>query len=256
MIDAPAAGLCERVLDEGAVVEWVLDAPARKNAITPAMLRFIARRCAALSGEVVVIRGEGPGFSSGFDLVALAEAGREDAQGESALPDATLVAATSAMSRANATFVAAVHGFAIGAAVELSCACDLRIASDDATFRIPAAKLGVVYHAEGIARLRATFGTAIATRLLLLGDRIGAAEAEAAGALARRVPTGQLSGAIDDVVKRLCEVDRTGLAANRDLLRTLARAAISEDARLAHERARMAAYARIQPATVKPVKTP
>jgi enoyl-CoA hydratase/carnithine racemase len=248
-IGGAPVGLVERVREDEAL-EWVIDAPSRKNAITPAVLDWIAARCATLSRSVVVLRGEGPGFSSGFDLGALAEA----AAAPSRMPDAALVAATAAMTSADATFVAAVHGFVIGAAVELFAACDLRIATDDATFRIPAARLGVVYHAEGVARLTATFGPTIAARLLLLGDRIGAAEAEAAGALARRVPPEDLCAAIDDLVQRCRSVDGASLGANRDLLRALRRGTLDDATRSAHERAREDAYARIDPRTVRPAK--
>lgn len=249
MSEAPPPGLCQRI-GEADAIEWVIDAPARKNAITPEMLEWIATRCRALAGEIVVLRAEGPGFSSGFDLGALAEA--EPSPGQ--LPDATLVAATTAMTIADATFIGVVHGFAIGAAVELLCACDIRIASEDATFRIPAARLGVVYHAEGITRLHAIFGAAITTRLLLLGDRIGAAQAEAAGALARCVPASALAEATRDVVDRLVGVDRVSLAANRDLLRMLRRTPLPEATRTAHEHARHEAYARLDRTTVRPAK--
>lgn len=245
----PPTGLRERLRSDGAL-EWVLDAPERRNAISPDVLRHIARRCTALCGEIVVLRGAGPGFCAGFDLTALVGATYDPA----ALPDAALVAATSAMRTAEATFVGAVHGFAIGAGVELVCACDIRIASDDATFRVPAAALGVVYHADGVVRLREVFGAAATARLLLLGDRLDAAEAEAAGALCRRVAARELDATVDDVVARLSGVDRTSLAANRDLLRALVRGPLDATTQSEHERARREAYARIDPLRVRPAK--
>ena len=56
MSDAPPPGLREDV-SEADTLQWVIDAPARRNAITPAMLEWIARRCAALHGEIVLEHG-------------------------------------------------------------------------------------------------------------------------------------------------------------------------------------------------------
>ena len=161
------------------------------------------------------------------------------------MPDVVLADATAAMSHADATFIAAVHGFAIGAAVELCCACDLRIAAEGATFRVPAARLGVVYHAAGIGRLRAAFGPAGVSRLLLLGDPISAREADAMGALVRCVASDDLDATVDEIVARLGGIDRESFAANRDFLRALARDPGDHEARVAHEAARARAYARL-----------
>ncbi|MBL4688525.1 MAG: enoyl-CoA hydratase/isomerase family protein, partial [Nannocystaceae bacterium] len=152
MPEPVAANLTEHC-DRG-VITWTLDAPARKNAVSPDALRYIQRRCAELSGAVVVLRGAGSeSFCAGFDLAALGEA-PTPATGEQDLPDAPLIAATRAMRDADATFIAAIEGYAIGAGVELACACDLRLAKQGAWFQVPAARLGVVYHAEGLARIR------------------------------------------------------------------------------------------------------
>jgi enoyl-CoA hydratase/carnithine racemase len=236
-----AEGLREHTRDDSALA-WTLDHPARRNAITPDALRFLADRCARLRGETVVLGATGPGFCAGFDLSALEAAVRASTD---ALPDATLIAAVDAMQCADATFVAALHGYVIGAGVELSTACDLRLASDDTTFRVPAAELGVVYHAVGLARLRAAFGPAGARRLVLLGERLDAATALAAGAIHRVVAPEALAGAVDEVVAHLSAVDARSLGANRDLLRALDRPALAGETRQRHERARIDAYARL-----------
>jgi enoyl-CoA hydratase/carnithine racemase len=228
-------GIRERVAATGELV-WEIDNPARKNAIGPRALAWIARRCRELRGEIVVLAGAGEGpFCSGFDLTALGEIDERGA------PDAVLVAATDAMAHADATWVASIAGHAIGAGVELACACDLRIAGDDASFEVPAARLGVVYHADGIVRMKAVFGAGLVERLLLLGERVDAREAVGCGAALRVVARERLREETAAVVGRLRELAPMSVRAHREILRA-ARGRIDAEAIAAHEAARAAAY--------------
>ncbi len=241
----PPEGITEQRPRAG-VLRWELDNVARRNAVSPAILEFIARRCAALHGEVVVLTGAGDrAFCSGFDLTALARL-------PEGFPDAPLIACTAAMRAADATLVAAIGGAAVGAGVELACACDLRIAVDSATFAIPAARLGVVYHADGLASIRATFGGALAARLVLTAETIDAREAFAAGALARIVARDEFAGAVDALVDAIAAGVPCSVAGNRDILRVLARGPIDEHTRARHEDARARAYASLDPTRLRP----
>lgn len=239
--DAPevAPGLRAQVDDDGVLTWWMCN-EARRNAISPEALRWIAKRSATLRGEIVVLRGAGNRtFCAGFDLTALPEALGAD---PSDLPDRTLIEATDAMHRAHATFVAVLEGHAIGAGVELSCACDLRVARRGIFFAVPAAELGVVYHAEGLTRIREVFGPAGVRRLLLLGDRLDAEDAWSAGALVRLCEPDQVEAALTDVLARLQAAAPLSLAGNRDLLRALDRGPLTEADRTRHDVRRREAY--------------
>lgn len=219
------------------ILRWRLHNPARRNAVSPAMLRWIAQRCPELRGEVVVIEGDAEGFCSGFDLTELAVARDE------AAPDETLIAATWAMRSADATFVAAIHGHAIGAGVELAATCDFRIATTEAEFRVPAGRLCVVYHARGLMLMHAVFGAALTRRMVLAGERVGAAQAEAAGALHDRVEFGALGPAVDTLCAALVEQAPASTRGNRTMLRTLDERPLPPDLLAAHEQARASTYA-------------
>jgi uncharacterized protein YqeY len=146
------------------------------------------------------------------------------------------------MRAADATFLAAIDGHVVGAGVELACACDLRCARAGVRFEVPAARLGVVYRAEGLAVLQHVFGAALVRRLVLLGERIDAALAHAHGAVDVLADADGFAAALDDVVARL---RRTGAAArrgNRDALRTMV-PTIPSAFVLAHDRERAAAFA-------------
>lgn len=230
-------GIVVHALGDG-LVRWELCNPARRNAVSPDGLRWIARRARTLSGEIVVLTGTGDtSFCAGFDLSQLrAQAGETP-------PDLPLIEATRAMTRADATFVAVLNGYAIGAGVELACACDLRIARRDAWFQVPAGRLGVVYHAEGLARMRVAFGPTLTRRLVLLGERVTATEAAAANAFVRCVPAARMSTSVEEVLGALRASAPLALRGNRDLLRALDGGVLDPVRQRTHGRARAAAYA-------------
>jgi len=221
------------------VLEWRIDNQARRNAVAPDDLRWIAQQASTLDGEIVVLTGDGEAaFCAGFDLKSLATA-------TEATPDLTLMEATNAMAQARAVFIAAVAGPAVGAGVELAAACDFRVAHARATFRVPAGRLGVVYHAEGLARLHAVFGGALTRRMLLAGATVDAEEAAAvAGAVDELVPAaadvGERARAMASRISQLAPLSVHG---NRRLLRALDLAALPDELLRAHDRARAEAYA-------------
>lgn len=233
MSDAPAV-VESRESDR--VLRWVLHNPKRRNAVSPNMLRWIAQRCGELRGEVVVIEGEGElGFCSGFDLTELAVEG-------AASPDETLIAATDAMVNADATFVASITGHVIGAGVELACTCDFRIATPDVTFRVPAGRLCVVYHAAGLARMHATLGATLTRSLVLAGDEVSAEQADAAGALYRLVPATERASTTQRLCESIASQAPGSVRGNRRLLRALDEKPLPDDLVAAHEEARARTY--------------
>ena len=254
----------ERTLAPG-LLRWTLSNPRKRNALSPAMLAWLGRRADELRGEVVVLDGAGePSFCAGFDLDALpagpalrdmprapAQAVPEDMScapsqavpedmSESAAPDAPLFAATAALRRADATFIAVLHGPVFGAGVELACSCDLRLARDDTRFTIPAARLGVVYHPAGVDLLQRVLGLVVTQRLLLLGDTVGADDLLRAGGVHGVHPGDELAGAVRGLAGRLLAGAPASLRAHRDRLRALIAGATPDPA--AHEAARRDAY--------------
>lgn len=157
-------------------LNWVLDRPERANALNPATLTWIARRCATLDGEVICLSSPHPRFfSAGFDLGHLAQAIQAlpaAASPDETHPDATLTACTQALKTACAALIAIVDAPAIGAAVELLAHFDQVFLTPRASFKLPARTLGIPYHAAGIAQLRHRLGDQNTFELLVMGQTL------------------------------------------------------------------------------------
>src|SRR5581483_1101607 len=90
--------------------------------------------------------------------------------------------------------IAAIHGYAYGAGCEMALYCDLRIASDDATFALPEVTLGYIPSAGGTQTLPRAVPPGIAREMVLSGDPIDAQRALACGLVNRVVPRARLYG--------------------------------------------------------------
>jgi E-phenylitaconyl-CoA hydratase len=95
--------------------------------------------------------------------------------------------------------VAAVRGRTHSVALELALACDVRVASEDATFAMPEPQAGGMPIGGGTQRLPRAVGRAQALRLLLLGEEIDASEALRIGLVSRVVPPHELEPAAQEI---------------------------------------------------------
>jgi E-phenylitaconyl-CoA hydratase len=88
--------------------------------------------------------------------------------------------------------IAAVNGYCLAGGLEIALACDLRIASENASFGLPEVTRGIIPGAGGTQRLPRLVGPERALDLILTGRRIDAAEAERMGLVTRVVPPADL----------------------------------------------------------------
>jgi enoyl-CoA hydratase/carnithine racemase len=230
---AAKAGL--RLTVDGEVATVVLDRPAKRNAMTPAMWWQLAEIGRALPGSVraVLLRAEGPSFSAGLDRSVLVADKGADGKGKAAK---TLIdLATSDQADAELTIeafqeaytwwrrpdlisVAAVQGHAIGAGFQLALACDLRIAADDARFAMREISLGLVPDLGGTKPLTQLVGYGRALEICATGRWIEAAEAERIGLVNQVVPAAQLSLHAQIFVRELLAADRDALIETKALI--------------------------------------
>jgi enoyl-CoA hydratase/carnithine racemase len=202
----------------GAQLRLTLTNPRTRNSITLPMFESLTRALRDVSDEVgvVVLTGEGSdAFSSGADL-----GGMTGADGIALMREA-VSAAAAAVEQCPVPVIARIGGACIGAAVELVLTADLRACSANAKFRLPAARLGVDYPIEGLARYVDAIGLAATSRVALLGEEIDATQAAEWGLVhAAAGDSADLDALVDGWSERL-------LAGNVDALRGM-RASLGE----------------------------
>ena len=86
--------------------------------------------------------------------------------------------------------IAALHGYVIGSGLEMACLCDIRIASEDATFRMPEVALGMIPAAGGTQTIARAMGLGPTMEMLLTNRQVTAREAKRLGLVHEVVPTG------------------------------------------------------------------
>ncbi len=99
--------------------------------------------------------------------------------------------------------IAAIHGYALGAGIELPMCCDIRICSEDARFGLPEVSLGYIPSAGGTQTLPRHVPPGIAMQMILTGDPIDAATALRYGLVQRVVPRDRLYAEAEALVLQI-----------------------------------------------------
>lgn len=161
--------------------------------------------------EAVVLRGDGPGFSSGIDAATLVELADPDGLREIR---GAFVAAYDRLERLPVPTVAQVHGWAIGAGFELALACDLRVVAADVTMGLPETRMGVVPDVGGSGRLVSLIGAGRTKELILTSAMIDGVRAGELGIANRVADADELEAATAALVDELlaCSATANGLA--------------------------------------------
>ncbi len=114
--------------------------------------------------------------------------------------------------------IALIEGICFGAGASLAASCDLRVASEEACFAVPAARLGLGYDIHGMMRFNRVFGPQATIQLLLTADRLSAPRAYALGAVHILTPRDAVESAAFSLAQRI--------AANAPLTLSAAKAAL------------------------------
>lgn len=168
-----------RVERDGPVWSFILDRPAKMNALSSELVEALIAHVleAQVQGaQLLVFRGEGRNFSAGFDFGGIEHASDADllhrfVRVETLLQD---------IARSPCLTLALAHGRNFGAGVDLIAACRWRIATPDASFRMPGLKFGIVL---GTSRFAGIVGAERARGILEIARRFDATEAQSIGFL-------------------------------------------------------------------------
>ena len=177
---------------EGAVRWLVFNNVAKHNALTLEMNRALIDAIAAFGQaedeRVLVLAGAGEkAFMSGADI---SEFEGDEARVEAFGRDTRRM--FQALRDVAKPTVAMIRGYCIGGGLAVASCCDLRIAATDASFSIPAARLGVGYSAEFTKLLIDLVGPSFTKEILYTARRYLADEALAIGLVNRLVPATEL----------------------------------------------------------------
>jgi len=171
-----------------------LNNPERRNALSRALLTQLRERLGEIAADrqtkCVILRAEGPVFSSGHDLREVAAAEHDEAAALFALCTSVM----EAIRQLPQPVIAEVQGVATAAGCQLAATCDLVVAADTAMFATPGVKIGLFCSTPAVALARAVT-TRKAVEMLFTGTPISAADAERAGLVTRVVPRDQLQAA-------------------------------------------------------------
>lgn len=175
---------------------------SKMGSMGPAFWRDVPAVLADLDGvRALIVRGEKV-FSAGLDVVAsAAQIGPAlgDPERFEAVVD-EMHAVTEGLAALPMPVIAAVHGWCVGAGLELISGADLRLCSADARFSLPEVRLGITADLGGLQRLPHLIGRGRTAHLALTGDPIDAATAERWGLVTEVLPTPEALFARADVL--------------------------------------------------------
>ncbi len=213
------------VSDDEVVVRATIDRPEERNALNESVIEGLSDVLAAANAgpaRVVVIRGAGGTFCSGGDLESMAshvgggpQAYREGFAGLADLMEQLI--------DTSALVVAAVEGYCLAGGMGLAAACDIIVASEDATFGTPEVDVGL-FPAQALVPIVQTVHEKRALKLLFTGEQIDAETAHEIGFTSEVVPGREFESELDELVEELAasspvmiEMGKRSFYAQRDM---------------------------------------
>jgi enoyl-CoA hydratase/carnithine racemase len=216
--------------DRGPVRHVVLNRPEKRNAMNQELLLALgdALRAAAREESVdcVVLRGEGPVFSAGVDLVELMSSTGEP--GMLRPFRNVFLECANLCEEMPKPVVCQIHRTCVGGALEVALGCDLRIASSDAKLGLPEVKFGIIPDVGGSTRLPAVVGLGRAKELIMTARLIDAEEAERIGLLNRVVAPEELERATQALVDELLANSPVAVGRAKRVIDASARPALAQ----------------------------
>lgn len=191
--------------------------PKRLNAIDLPTMNALSEAVKAAGTDdrvrTIVVTGEGKAFCTGADLAA----GAANPQHPTVVMDAA-AGLIRAVTEVPVPVIAAVNGPAAGVGVSIALAADLTYAAESAYFLLSFVNIGLMPDGGASLLVPAAVGRARAAEMALLGERIGGADAERFGLVARTLPDDQLAAHVDGVAAHTARGPRRAQALTKQAL--------------------------------------
>ena len=162
---------------DGALGWIIFNNPAKRNAVSMDMYEAMTEALEDYARDpairVVILKGAGDkAFVSGADISEFKE--KRSSAESTKIYDAASNRAAKALRECPKPTIAMIRGFCMGGGMGTAVGCDIRIASDDSRFGVPAAKLGVGYRYERLKQLEALVGPSFTMEIFYTGRQFTA----------------------------------------------------------------------------------
>jgi enoyl-CoA hydratase/carnithine racemase len=191
---------------DGAIGWVIFNNPQKRNAMSLEMYQATAEALENYAKDpavrVVILKGEGDkAFISGADISQFKEKRSNAEQVRAA--EVISERCNKAIRECPKPVIAMIRGYCMGGGLGLAVVCDLRIASDDSRFGVPAARLGVGYRFMGVRRLTELVGPSFTAEIFYTGRAFNAQEALQMGLVNRVLPAAELEKYVMDYAAAL-----------------------------------------------------
>ena len=213
MLDVPTKK-SEKSYADGKILQGVTDGvgvitfnnPAKRNAMSLDMWEGLGSALIELRDNpdvrVVILTGAGDkAFVSGADISQFEKVRHNAAASEEYSKKSE--AQRALLANYPKPIIACIRGFCLGGGMQVAMAADIRIASDNSQFGIPAAKLGIAYGYDGLRHLVSLVGPSWARLIMYTGMKINSAEALRIGLVDRVSPDAQLWDATMEIARTI-----------------------------------------------------
>ena len=213
------------------VAVLTINRPDKLNALNLATRNDITAAFDELRADdsirVVVVTGAGEkAFIAGADIAEFA--GRTAHQQRAVMQQMKVFSLVEEFPK---PVIAAINGFCLGGGCELALACDLRVASDRASFGQPEINLGIIPGGGGTQRLTRLVGEGKAMELILTGDIINAQAAYGIGLVNMVVPAADLEAKTMELANRIAEKSPVALRMAKEAVKLASRSSLDEGLR-------------------------
>jgi len=204
---------------EAHIAVMTLNRPQKLNAFTLGMyqdmLDIIEDAAADETVRVLVIAGTGRAFCVGADAKSLEQGFAKELHSKRDDTDSFL---TLLLQRMSKPVIAAVNGVTAGGGLDIACACDIRIASERATFSTIFVRRGLLPTLGGTYFLPRLIGIDKACELIWTGNLIDAKEAERIGLVTRVVPHEELEAETRELADKLAKGPPLAIAKSKQAI--------------------------------------
>ena len=226
-----AAGMRDPLVlreDKGAVATLTLNRPSARNALSQALMAALQDALEDIGDDnrinAVVLAGAGKAFCAGHDLKEMRADPRRELY-EQLFRQCSRLMLT--ITRLPKPVIARVQGIATAAGCQLVATCDLAVASQEAMFATPGVNIGLFCSTPMVALSRAV-GRKAAMEMLLTGNMVSAAEAQAMGLVNRVVAADTLEAETDALAQQIASKSPLTVAIGKEAFYRQADMAIAD----------------------------